>query len=65
MQGLTKHRAEPNASVVADEALEILRLNASTARDRIPLLASSAAGGDTTVAPSFAVLCNELLEAIR
>lgn len=65
VQGLTKHRAEPNASVVADDALEILRLNASTARDRIPLLASSAAGGDTTVAPSFAVLCNELLEAIR
>ncbi|MBK8460144.1 MAG: hypothetical protein IPL43_08120 [Micropruina sp.] len=63
--GLTKHRGEPNAATVADEALEILRLHASTPRGRIALLASSAAGGDITVAPAFAALCNDLLAALQ
>ena len=63
--GVTRHRADSNAAVVADEALDILRLHASTPRGRIAVLASSAAGGDATVAPAFAALCNDLLAALR
>ncbi|NLH69694.1 MAG: hypothetical protein GX454_05890 [Brooklawnia sp.] len=63
--GLAKHRREPNASTVADEALDILRVHASSPRGRIALLASSAAGGDPTIAPAFAALCNDLLERLR
>lgn len=63
--GLTKHRSEPNAAAVAAEALEILHRHATSPRGRIALLASSAAGGDATVAPALAVLCNDLLGALR
>lgn len=63
--GLTRHTGEPNAAAVTDEALAILRLHASTPQGRIALLASSAAGGDATVAPAFAALCNDLLAALR
>ena len=63
--GLSKHRGEPNAAGIAEEALEILRLHATTPRGRIVLLAASAAGGDATVAPAFAALCNDLLAAQR
>lgn len=63
--GLTKHRSEPNAAAVADEAVQILRLHATSPRGRIAHLAASAAGGDATVAPAFAALCNDLLAALR
>lgn len=63
--GLTRHREEPNAAAVSEEALGILRLHTSTPRGRIALLAASAAGGDATVAPAFAALCNDLLAALR
>ena len=63
--GLAKQRAEPNAAAVADEALGLLRLHASTARGRIALPAASAAGGNATVAPAFAALCNDVLAALR
>ncbi len=63
--GLTKHRAEPNAAAVAAEALDILRMHASSPRDRIAVLTAAAAGGDATVAPAFAALCNDLLDALR
>ena len=63
--GLTQHRGEPNAAAVADEALELLRLHATSPRGRIVLLAASAVGGDATVAPAFAALCNYLLAALR
>ena len=63
--GLTKHRGELNAAAVADEAVQILRLHATSPRGRIALLAASAAGGDATVAPAFAALCNDLLAALR
>ena len=63
--GVTRHRADYNAAIVADEALDILRLHASTPRGRIAVLASSAAGGDATVAPAFAALCTDLLAALR
>lgn len=65
MHGLTKHRGELNAAAVADEAVQNLRLHATTPRGRIALLAASAAGGDATVAPAFAALCNDLLAALR
>lgn len=65
VHGLTKHRGEPNAAAVADEAVQNLRLHATTPRGRIALLAASAAGGDATVAPAFAALCNDLLAALR
>ena len=65
VHGLTKHRGEPNAAAVADEAVQIRRLHATSPRGRIALLAASAAGGDATVAPAFAALCNDLLAALR
>ena len=65
VHGLTKHRGELNAAAVADEAVQNLRLHATTPRGRIALLAASAAGGDATVAPAFAALCNDLLAALR
>lgn len=61
----TKHRGEPNAAAVTDEALGLVSLHASTARGRLALLAASAAGGDATVAPAFTALCNDLLAALR
>ena len=62
--GLTGHRGEPNAAAVADEAVEILRMHATSPRGRIAFLAAAAAGGDATVAPAFAALCNDLLDAL-
>lgn len=62
--GVAKHRAEPNAKEVTEEALRILLAHGSPPQGRIALLASSAAGGDPTVAPAFASLCSDLLEAL-
>ncbi|AQX16154.1 hypothetical protein BCR15_13810 [Tessaracoccus lapidicaptus] len=61
---LTKCGGDLNAAVVADEAVEILRLHAFSPRRRIVLPSSSAAGRDATVAPAFASLGNDLLAAL-
>ena len=64
VRGFTKHRADEHAAAVTAEALEIYRSHASGPQGRIPLLATSAAQGDLTVAPAFAALVTELLAAL-
>lgn len=47
----TRHRGEPNAAAIPNEAREILRLDVCSPRSRIALLASSAAGRGPGVTP--------------
>lgn len=61
VRGFAKHRDDEHAATVTGEAIEIYRAHASTPQGRIAQLAASAAQGDPTVAPAFAVLVNELL----
>lgn len=62
--GFQRHAADDHAAVVSAEAIDLLRADASTAQSRIPTLAASAAGGDPSVAPAFAALVSELLDAL-
>lgn len=62
--GFAKHRTDESAAAVSTEAIEVLRAHASTPEGRITQLATSAAQGETTVAPAFAHLTQELLSAL-
>lgn len=64
MQGFASHAVDEHARAVTAEAIEIYRAEASTADGRIAQLASEAAQGDRTVAPSFAALVTELLDGL-
>lgn len=64
VRGFHRHRAEEHAAAVTAEAIDLLRAHGSTAQGRIAALAASAAQGDPTVAPSFAALVAELVDAL-
>lgn len=62
--GFARHRSEEHAAAVSAEAIAVYRAHASTPDGRIAQLAAAAAQGDPTVAPAFAALVSELLEAL-
>ena len=62
--GFKAHSADAYAAAVTNEALDLLRTEGTTQRGRIPILASSAAYGDLTIAPAFAALAGQLLAAL-
>jgi len=62
--GFSAHRAEEHAAAVSAEAIEIYRTHASTPEGRIVQLAATAALADPAVAPAFAALMTELLNAL-
>ena len=64
VQGISTHTGEEHAAEATRKALAILREHASDPRDEIPRLAEEAALGDPAVAPSFAALVKELLNAL-
>lgn len=64
VQGFASHAASEHARAVTAEAIEIYRVEASTADGRIAQLAATAARGDRTIAPSFAALVADLLDEL-
>jgi hypothetical protein len=62
--GLNRHFSDDDAKQVTARGLAFLREHGLTARSRLATLATEAAGGDPTVAPSFAALAQALLERI-
>lgn len=64
VEGFASHGVDHYAAAVTAEALEVYRTDSSTAEGRIAQLAAAAAHGDPTVAPSFAALVRELLNAL-
>lgn len=64
VEGFALHAKDDQASAVSQEALEIYRAHASTPDAVLPRLASVAASGDRTIAPSFAALVGDLLDAL-
>ncbi|NMF29707.1 GSU2403 family nucleotidyltransferase fold protein [Cellulosimicrobium aquatile] len=63
--GLTKHRSDTFAGAVSREALDELRAHGSEEGHVMPRLATDAMSGDPTVAPSFAYLVRQVLEAVH
>lgn len=62
--GFNTHCCNQHAWLASTEALEIYREHASSPGGKIPQLAAAAAQGDPPVAPAFAALIGELLDAI-
>lgn len=62
--GFASHRDDHCAAAVTAEAIEVYRVHSSRAEGHIAQLAAAAAFGDPTVAPSFAALVRELLDAL-
>ena len=62
--GFRRHHDDAHAGAVTAEAIDLLRLHASTAQGSITALAAAAAQGDPTVAPAFAALVSGLLAAL-
>ncbi|MGA4508466.1 hypothetical protein ACQB6R_09760 [Propionibacteriaceae bacterium G1746] len=65
VSGIVRHEAEPHAAASTRRALATYREHASSPNGKIAQLASAAALGDPTVAPSFAALVRELLTSLR
>lgn len=63
LDGLRLHLADEFASAVTKQGLEMLRVHGIDPKAQLPRLAAQAAGGDPAVAPSFAVLTNDLVRA--
>jgi len=64
VEGFIRHRTEPHAERVSAAAIQFLSANGMAARSLLPKLAASEIPSDPTVAASFAILTNDLLEAI-
>lgn len=64
VEGFASHAADEHARAVSAEAIEVYRAEASAADGRIAQLATTAAQGDRTVAPSFAALVTGLLDEL-
>jgi hypothetical protein len=62
--GLQRHFSDADARHVTVDGLAFLREHGLTAQSRLATLATEAAGGDPTAAPSFAALAQALLEQI-
>ena len=64
VEGFRSHSAGDHAAVATAEAIDIYRAHAATSDGRIAQLAAAAAGGDPAIAPSFAALVQDLLDAL-
>lgn len=64
VRGFRQHLADEHAAPVTREALDLLRTYGATPQGRIPVLATTAALGDRTVAPAFSALTADLLAAL-
>lgn len=62
--GLTRHAQDPDAHPVSTSALELIRREGLSVAGALPRLASSAALGDPTVAPSFVALAQQLITVL-
>jgi hypothetical protein len=60
--GLRRHLVRADAKAVTTRGLSFLKADGTTPASRLPMLATAAAGGDRTVAPSFVALAQALLE---
>ncbi len=65
VSGFSIHKRDEHAWSASIEAFAIYREHASSADGRIPRLAAAATQGDRAIAPAFAALIFELLDAIR
>lgn len=63
--GLRRHLAIDDARAVTNRGLSFLKEHGMTPTSRLPTLATAAAAGDRTVAPSFVALTQVLLGRIR
>ena len=61
VNGLSDRLKEKDA--VTKQGLEMLRVHGTDSKAQLPRLAAQAAGGDPTVAPSFAILAKDLVKA--
>jgi hypothetical protein len=62
--GFRSHRTDVHAAAISAEALNLYREHGSSPQGRFAVLAAAAAPGDPTVAPSFAALVTDLLDAL-
>jgi hypothetical protein len=65
VDGFARHAVDEHAQAVSATALEMYRAHASSAEGIIPQLAGRAASGDPSIAPSFAVLVQQLLTELK
>jgi hypothetical protein len=63
--GLRRHFARDDAGAVSTRGLGFLKEHSLTPTSRLPMLATAAAAGDPTVAPSFVALTQALVDAMR
>ena len=63
--GMRRHLADDHAAEVTARGLRVLTDHALTATSALPDLATRAAAGRPTVAPSFVVLTKDLLNALE
>jgi hypothetical protein len=64
VEGFDRHRTEPYAANVSRQAVAFLRAHGTREADFLAGLAAAEIAGDPTIAPSFSVIANELLEAL-
>lgn len=64
MRGFERHREDEHAAAASAEATGVLRQYGSTPQGRLAQLAAAASGDDPTIAPAFAALIAELLDAV-
>lgn len=62
--GFSRHLEDEHASAVTTEAIDHLRQHGATRQGRFAELAATAAQGDPTIAPAFAALAGELIDAM-
>ncbi|MFC5287147.1 hypothetical protein ACFPM7_08815 [Actinokineospora guangxiensis] len=64
VEAITLHTADPHAKPTTQRALQVLKAHGTTVSGVLPALATTAAGGDPVVAPSFVALVDELVDAL-
>ncbi|MQY19606.1 hypothetical protein [Nocardia macrotermitis] len=65
VNGFEKHREDEYAAAATADALDILRAHGTTPSKQLAQLAAVAAQDDPIVAPAFAALVDELLDALQ
>ncbi|CRK61631.1 hypothetical protein [Alloactinosynnema sp. L-07] len=64
VDGIHRHVADDHARPVTERGLRVIRDHGTDPRFDLPKLASLAAAGDATVAPSFAALASDLIRTL-
>ena len=62
--GLRAHRSEPEAAQVSAEAVRFIAIQGTAPDQLLPQLATRAAFGDPAIAPAFAALARQLIQAL-